>query len=275
MKKQKTIKLINTIWVTGCGILFLLPLLWMMSASVKAGSEVFSLDFHWLPETFQWENYRRVWNDSKVPFWHLYLNSIFVAVVGTAGQLLVSSMAAYALAKINFKGKNIVFTAMLITMMIPAQATIIPRYMMFYTIKIYDTLWALILPSLFNITSIFLLKQFYAGLPDELLEAAVMDGASHREIWWRIIVPLTKPPMVTVTVLAFINAWNEYLNALIFLPSNKNFTVSLGIQYWMQMTDEYNLMMAAAASAIIPVIVLFLFTQKYFIESIASTGVKG
>ena len=275
MKKQKTIKLINTIWVTGCGILFLLPLLWMMSASVKQGSEVFSLDFHWLPETFQWENYRRVWNDSKVPFWHLYLNSIFVAVVGTAGQLLVSSMAAYALAKINFKGKNIVFTAMLITMMIPAQATIIPRYMMFYTIKIYDTLWALILPSLFNITSIFLLKQFYAGLPDELLEAAVMDGASHREIWWRIIVPLTKPPMVTVTVLAFINAWNEYLNALIFLPSNKNFTVSLGIQYWMQMTDEYNLMMAAAASAIIPVIVLFLFTQKYFIESIASTGVKG
>ena len=275
MKKQKTIKLINTIWVTGCGILFLLPLLWMMSASVKAGSEVFSLDFHWLPETFEWENYRRVWNDSKVPFWHLYLNSIFVAVVGTAGQLLVSSMAAYALAKINFKGKNIVFTAMLITMMIPAQATIIPRYMMFYTIKIYDTLWALILPSLFNITSIFLLKQFYAGLPDELLEAAVMDGASHREIWWRIIVPLTKPPMVTVTVLAFINAWNEYLNALIFLPSNKNFTVSLGIQYWMQMTDEYNLMMAAAASAIIPVIVLFLFTQKYFIESIASTGVKG
>lgn len=275
MKKQKTIKLINTIWVTGCGILFLLPLLWMMSASVKAGSEVFSLDFHWLPETFQWENYRRVWNDSKVPFWHLYLNSIFVAVVGTAGQLLVSSMAAYALAKINFKGKNIVFTAMLITMMIPAQATIIPRYMMFYTIKIYDTLWALILPSLFNITSIFLLRQFYAGLPDELLEAAVMDGASHREIWWRIIVPLTKPPMVTVTVLAFINAWNEYLNALIFLPSNKNFTVSLGIQYWMQMTDEYNLMMAAAASAIIPVIVLFLFTQKYFIESIASTGVKG
>ncbi|MBS6642512.1 MAG: carbohydrate ABC transporter permease [Clostridiaceae bacterium] len=275
MKKQKTIKLINTIWVTGCGILFLLPLLWMMSASVKAGSEVFSLDFHWLPETFRWENYRRVWNDSKVPFWHLYLNSIFVAVVGTAGQLLVSSMAAYALAKINFKGKNIVFTAMLITMMIPAQATIIPRYMMFYTIKIYDTLWALILPSLFNITSIFLLRQFYAGLPDELLEAAVMDGASHREIWWRIIVPLTKPPMVTVTVLAFINAWNEYLNALIFLPSNKNFTVSLGIQYWMQMTDEYNLMMAAAASAIIPVIVLFLFTQKYFIESIASTGVKG
>lgn len=275
MKKRKTIKWINTIWVTGCGVLFLLPLLWMMSASVKAGSEVFSLDFHWFPETFQWENYRRVWNDSKVPFWHLYINSIFVAVVGTAGQLLVSSMAAYALAKINFNGKNIVFTAMLITMMIPAQATIIPRYMMFYSIKIYDTLWALILPSLFNITSIFLLKQFYAGLPDELMEAAVMDGASHREIWLRIIVPLTKPPMVTVTVLAFINAWNEYLNALIFLPSNKNFTVSLGIQYWMQMTDEYNLMMAAAASAIVPVIVLFLFTQKYFIESIASTGVKG
>ena len=275
MRKQKIIKWINTLWVTLCAVLFLLPLLWMLSASLKTGPEVFSLDFHWLPKVFQWENYVRVWTDSKVPFWRLYLNSLFISVAGTLGQLLISSLTGYALAKIDFKGKGAVFMAMMVTMMIPAQATIIPRYMMFYTLGIYDTLWALVLPAFFNITSIFLLRQFYLGLPNELMDAAWVDGASHWQIWRKIMVPLTRPAMVTVTVLSFINSWNEYLNALIFLPSNQNFTVSLGIQYWMQMTDEYNLMMAAAASAIVPIIILFIFTQRYFVESIATTGVKG
>lgn len=275
MRKQKIIKWINTFWVTICAVLFLLPLLWMLSASLKTGPEVFSLDFHWLPKVFQWENYVRVWTDSKVPFWRLYLNSLFISVAGTLGQLLISSLTGYALAKIDFRGKGAVFMAMMVTMMIPAQATIIPRYMMFYTLGIYDTLWALVLPAFFNITSIFLLRQFYLGLPNELMDAAWVDGASHWQIWRKIMVPLTRPAMVTVTVLSFINSWNEYLNALIFLPSNQNFTVSLGIQYWMQMTDEYNLMMAAAASAIVPIIVLFIFTQRYFVESIATTGVKG
>lgn len=164
---------------------------------------------------------------------------------------------------------------MMVTMMIPGQATIIPRYMMFFSVGLYDTLWALILPSFFSISSIFLLRQFYLGLPNDLMEAARVDGGSNFQIWSRILLPLTKPAMVTVTVLSFISSWNEYLSALIFLPSNKNYTVSLGVQYWMQMTDEYNLMMAAAAGTILPIIVLFIATQKYFVESIATTGVKG
>ena len=236
MKRERTSKILNTIWVTACAVIFLLPLLWMLSSSLKTGPEVFAKDFTWLPKVFQWENYVRVWNDSKVPFWKLYLNSLTVSVVGTLGQLLLSSLAGYALAKLRFRGKNFVFLLMMITMMIPGQATIIPRYMMFFSVGLYDTLWALILPSFFSISSIFLLRQFYLG---------------------------------------FISSWNEYLSALIFLPSNKNYTVSLGVQYWMQMTDEYNLMMAAAASTILPIIVLFVATQKYFVESIATTGVKG
>ena len=190
-------------------------------------------------------------------------------------QLIVSSMAGYSFAKIQFKGKNFVFLLMLVTMMIPVQATIIPRFILFKTVGIYNSLWALILPAFFNVTSIFLLRQFYMSLPDGLMEAAKIDGASHWQIWSMVMMPLTKPAMVTVSVLAFITSWNEYLNALIFLPSNRNYTVALGIQYWMSMTDEYNLMMTAAASAIIPVIILFLFTQKYFVESIATSGVKG
>ena len=276
MKKQRTaVRVFNTAWVTACGILFLLPLLWMLSSAVKAGPEVFATEFQWIPDTIHWENFVRVWTNQEVPFWRLYCNSLFIAVVGTAGQVLISSLAGYALAKIKFRGGNLVFMAMMITMMIPGQVTIIPRFMLFKTIGIYDTLWSLILPSFFNITSIFLLRQFYMSLPGDLMDAGRLDGANHFQIWGRIMMPLTKPAMVTVTVLAFISSWNEYLNALIFLPSNQNFTVSLGIQYWMQMTDEYNLMMTAAASAIIPVIILFLFTQKYFVESIATTGVKG
>lgn len=277
MKKQrkKVIRWINTIWVTACGLLFLMPLLWMLSSSLKTGPEVFATDFQWIPNVIQWNNYVRVWTDSSVPFWRLYLNSLTVAVVGTVVQLLVSSMAGYSLARIQFKGRNFIFLLMLITMMIPSQATIIPRFILFRTVGIYNSLWALILPAFFNITSIFLLRQFYMGLPDSLMEAAKIDGANHWQIWSMIMMPLTKPAMVTVSVLAFISSWNEYLNALIFLPSNRNYTVALGIQYWMSITDEYNLMMAAAASAIVPIIILFLFTQKYFVESIATAGVKG
>ena len=269
------LKSINTVWVTACGLLFLLPLLWMLSSAVKTGPEVFSSNFRWIPKVTQWKNFKTVWVDSKVPFWRLYLNSLTIASVGTVGQLFISSLAGYSLAKINFKGRNLVFIIMLITMMIPVQATVIPRFILFKTIGIYNTLWALILPAFFNVTSIFLLRQFYLSLPDSFVEAAKIDGASHIQIWFRIMMPLTKPAMVTARVLAFITSWNEYLNALIFLPSTRNFTVALGIQYWMDMTDEYNLMMTAAASAIIPVIVLFLFTQRYFVESIATSGVKG
>lgn len=275
MAKKEIIRWINTAWVTACGVLFLIPLLWMLSSAVKTGPEVFANNFKWIPDVIQWKNYARIWTDNTIPFWRLYANSLAIAVVGTAVQLIVSSLAGYAFAKIQFRGKNVVFIAMLVTMMIPVQVTIIPRFMMFKTVGIYNTLWALILPAFFNVTSIFLLRQFYMNLPDSLMEAAKLDGASHFQIWWYVMMPLTKPAMVTVTVLAFINSWNEYLNALIFLPTSNNFTVALGIQHWMQLTEEYNLMMTAASSAIIPIIILFLFTQKYFVESIATAGVKG
>ena len=268
MRKSNTVaRVLNTIWITACGILFLMPLLWMLSSSIKQGHEVFATNFQWIPDEIQWVNY--------VPFWNLYLNSLTIAVVGTVGELIIASMAGYSLSKINYKGRDLIFVLMLITMMIPAQAIIIPKFVLFDWIKLYNNLWALILPAWFNVTSIFLLKQFYAGLPTELMEAAKIDGANHFQIWAKVMLPLTKPAMVTCTVLAFINSWNEYLSAIVFLPTAENYTVSQGIQYWMAMSDEHNLMMTAAASAIIPVVVLFLFTQKYFVESIATTGVKG
>lgn len=274
-KKNVASRVINTIWVTACGIVFLMPLLWMLSSSIKLPHEVFSTDFQWIPDEIQWKNYLQVWTHEKVPFWKLYLNSLTIAVVGTVGELIIASMAGYSLSKIKYKGRDLIFVLMLVTMMIPAQAIIIPKFVLFKQIGLYNNLWALILPAWFNVTSIFLLKQFYTGLPDELMEAAKIDGANHFQIWWKVMLPLTKPAMVTCAVLAFINSWNEYLSAIVFLPTAENYTVSQGIQFWMSMSDEHNLMMTAAASAIIPVVVLFLFTQKYFVESIATTGVKG
>lgn len=276
MRKKKMIfKIVNTIWVGALAILFLMPLLWMVSSSLKEGVEVFSSKFQWIPDVIQWGNYKKVWFSKEVPFWKLYLNSFKIAVLGTIGQVMISSLAGYALAKIEFKGKNILFILILVTMMIPAQALIIPRYILFDAIGLYANHWALILPAWFSVTSIFLLRQFYMSLPSDLMEAARVDGANHFQIWLKVMMPLTKTPMITVTVLALINAWNEYLNAIIFLPNKELYTVAQGIQWFLQLTDEYNLMMAAAASAIIPIIVVFLFTQKYFVESIATTGVKG
>lgn len=274
-RKSIWIRTVNTLWVTAIGILFLMPLLWMLSSSLKTGPEVFATNFRWIPDKVQWINYAQVWTHERVPFWRLYGNSLFIAVVSTVGELIVASMAGYSLGKIEFKGRNLVFIVMLVTMMIPAQATIVPRFVIFKSMGLYNNIWALIFPAWFNVTSIFLLRTFYMSLPGDLMEAAKIDGASYFQIWLRIMMPLTKPAMVTAAVLAFINSWNEYLSALVFLPTAENYTVSQGIQYWMSMSDDHNLMMTAAASAILPVIVLFLFTQRYFVESIATTGVKG
>lgn len=274
-RKSIWIRTVNTLWVTAIGILFLMPLLWMLSSSLKTGPEVFATNFRWIPDKVQWINYAQVWSHERVPFWRLYGNSLFIAVVSTVGELIVASMAGYSLGKIEFKGRNLVFIVMLVTMMIPAQATIVPRFVIFKSMGLYNNIWALIFPAWFNVTSIFLLRTFYMSLPGDLMEAAKIDGASYFQIWLRIMMPLTKPAMVTAAVLAFINSWNEYLSALVFLPTAENYTVSQGIQYWMSMSDDHNLMMTAAASAILPVIVLFLFTQRYFVESIATTGVKG
>lgn len=274
-RKAMGARVLNTLWVTAVGVLFLMPLLWMVSSSLKTGPEVFAVDFHWLPAKAQWQNYAMVWTHEKVPFWHLYSNSLFIAVVSTVGELIVASMAGYSLGRIQFKGRDLMFVIMLVTMMIPAQATIVPRFVIFKSLGLYNNLWALILPAWFNVTSIFLLRTFYMSLPGDLMEAAKIDGANYFQIWLRIMMPLTKPAMVTAAVLAFINSWNEYLSAIVFLPTADNFTVSQGIQYWLSLSDEHNLMMTAAASAILPVVLLFLFTQRYFVESIATTGVKG
>ncbi|MDY4611669.1 MAG: carbohydrate ABC transporter permease [Sphaerochaetaceae bacterium] len=279
MKSNKgliAMKVFRTILFIALSILFLLPLFWMLSSSLKTSPQVFQSPFRWVTDRLHWENYKEIWTSVDFPFYKLYFNSIFISVFSLVGQVVISSMAAYSFAMIKFKGRNILFIIFLITMMIPTQAVIIPRYVLFREIGIYNTLWSIILPHFFSISSIFLFRQFFMSFPKELQEAATIDGASHLTFWAKILTPLTKNVMISVSVLCFIGTWNEYLNPLIFLANQKLYTVTLGIRYYLTNTaKDYNLMLAAASSAIVPIMILYASAQNYFEEGIAKTGIKG
>ena len=275
-KKLTPRKLVLTVLVGALAMLFLMPLLWMFSSALKTPMQVFENPFRWIADRLHWENFLEVWSNADVPFWKAFVNSLIISVTSVVGQLIVASLAAYAFAKIEFKGRNFVFMLMLMTMMIPVQALVIPRFMLFHTMGLYDTLWCIIIPNFFNVTSIFLLRQFYMSLPNDLVDAALIDGAGHFRIWAQVMMPLTKNGLISAAILAFINSWNEYLNPLIFLPSSENYTVALAIRWYLNDTArEYNLMMTAAASSIIPIIILYVSSQKYFEDGVAASGVKG
>lgn len=274
--RQKVMVGVRTLFIGILAVLFVIPLVWMICTSLKTIPEVFARDWKWLPEVPQWENYVHVWTNEYAPMARSFLNSFFVAVFSIIGQLSFASIAAYAFAKINFKGKNVVFALFLASMMVPSQVTIIPRFMMFRTIGLYNTLWAIILPNLFGVTAMFMLRQFYMGLPDDLMEAAKIDGAGHFRIFGQIMLPLTKPAVVSMVILTFITSWNEYLSALIFLIDEKKFLVSQIIRWYMEEdSDPTHWIMAASAISLIPTLILFATCQRYFIEGIATSGVKG
>ena len=277
MKRQEMIwAIVKTIILGIFSLLFLLPMIWMATSAIKNTNEVFAADWHWLPAVPRWDNFTTVWTDPDVSMLTAYGNTAFITVVSTVCQLIIASMAAYAFAKINFKGKGVVFTMFLMTMMMPTEVTIVPRFMLFKTVGLYNNLWSIILPHFFNATSIFMLRQFYISLPDDLMEAAKIDGAGHPTIFARILLPLTKPALISLMVLSFISCWNEYMSPLIFLVKKNLYTISQVIRWYMlDDLQRYDLNMAAATSAIIPVVILFIFCQKYFVEGIATSGVKG
>lgn len=277
MKKHEVISAsIKTVILGVFAIAFLLPLAWMVLSSFKATGEVFAADFHWFPREWRWQNYVTVWHDAEVSMTGAYLNTAFITIMSIIVQLSFASLAAYAFAKIDFVGKDLVFGLFLATMMIPAEVTIIPRYMLFKKLNLYNNLWSVILPHWFNATAIFMLRQFYMGLPNDLMDAAKIDGASHWAIFGRVLMPLTKSAMVSLMVLTFISCWNEYMSPLIFLADKKLYTISQAIRWYMlDELQRYDLTMAAATSAIIPVIILFVTCQRYFVEGIATSGVKG
>lgn len=275
-KNKFIIKIILTVIMAAGALLFITPLLWMVSASLKKAGEVFAYPIKWIPDEFMFSNYKFVWMNKYYPFYIAYYNSIKVTFLTIIGALFICTTAAYAFTMIEFKGRNAIFMMFLATIMIPSQVTLIPRYALFYRFNLYNNHLALILPGSFFVLGIFLLRQFYLSIPMELPESAKIDGASHFVILTRIILPVTKPAMVSIIILVFITMWNEYLNPLIFITKKQLYTIPLGLQALLD--DEmrnYNYIMAAASSAIVTVIVVFLSMQKYFIQGITRTGIKG
>ncbi|MEW9671158.1 carbohydrate ABC transporter permease [Ammoniphilus sp. 3BR4] len=268
-------KIALTVILLGLALTMVLPFIWMLSTSFKKPLEVFAYPIQWIPSSFEWENYKEVWFGSQ-PFWKYYWNSIKVTGLTVIGTVFISSAAAYGFARIQFKGRDAVFFIYLATLMVPEQVTLIPRFILFNYLGIYNTHWALILPGVFTAFGTFLLRQFYLTIPNELSEAARMEGANHFQIWTRIILPLSKPTLVSLIILSFTWNWNEFVNPLVFLNNPELFTVPLGLTSFIdEMGTEYTLMMAAAVSSILPVIILFITCQRWFIEGVISSGVKG
>ena len=273
-KKKRTSKIITTVVIGAFSLIFVLPLIWMISASLKPNYEIFNYPIRWIPLPPMVQNYTNVWTDETMPFGLMYLNSLKIAFFTIIGKLIISAGAAYAFSKMRFPGKNFIFILFLASMMIPAQVTILPRFVLFKELGLYNTHSSLILPALFDVSAIFLLRQFYNAVPIDLSESAVIDGASHFRIWAQIIVPLTKAPMASLAILALVTSWNDYFNPLIFIVSKNKYTVSLGINNYT--ADVYvNMGLAASVSAILPILLLYIFCQKYFEQSIASSGIKG
>ena len=275
-KRGRVVRFIATLFCAGIGITMLLPLVWMISTSFKYESDVFVFPIQWIPErTVGFDNYKEVWGQTY-QFGMYYWNSIKITVISTALQLLISAMGAYGFTKIEFKGRNALFLLYLATMMIPHQITIIPQFLVLKEMGLYNTHLGIILMLTFSVYGVFLLRQNIMGLPNSLCEAAKIEGAGHLQIFLRIILPLLKPAIATLAILKFVWTWNDYQTPLILLSSRVLYTIQLGMKMFAPESGSYYaLIMAAAVSATVPLIILFLAGQKYVIEGIASGAVKG
>lgn len=255
--------------------IMVIPFLWMLSASIKSDREVFLMNpFVWIPEVPKWDNYIKIW--TKIPMLKFVENTVLLTIVVTLLQLLTSSFAAYSFAKLEFKHKNALFLAYIATIAMPWQVYMVPQFIMMRKMGLNDKLLAMICLQAFSAFGVFLMKQFYEGIPSELCEAARIDGMSEYKIYAKIMLPLSKPALSTLTIFTFVNTWNDYLGPLIYLKTESKKTIQLGLKMFIgQYSSEYGLIMAGSVLSLIPVIIVFLCLQKYFVEGVASTGLKG
>ncbi|MBE5815538.1 MAG: carbohydrate ABC transporter permease [Clostridiales bacterium] len=252
----------------------LIPFVWMISSSLKLDREVFVYPIRWIPEVFHWENYTLIWQ--KVPLVTYFKNTAFIAIVVTFLQTLTSSFAAYAFAKLHFKGRDVLFMAYIATIAVPWQAYMLPQFIMMRSMGLYDTLWAMVVLQAFSAFGVFLMRQFYQSIPTELCEAARIDGLSEYGIWARIMLPLSKAAIATLVIFTFVGTWNDYMGPMIYLTRDVNKTIQVGLRRFIQEnSSDYHLIMAASLCSLLPVSVVFLCLQKYFIEGIATSGLKG
>ena len=260
--------------VTVGALVMVMPFAWMLLGSLKDLGQLYRVPPNWIPDPFVFQNYANAW--TSVPFATGYINSAIITVTVVLANLLTCSMAAYAFARIEFPFRKTLFILFLATLMVPEQVTIIPLYIIMKNLGLIDTLLSLIIPyALFNAFGVFLLRQFIKGLPIDLEEAAIVDGANRWTIYWRIIMPLIRPALAAFGIFTFLFQWNNFFRPLIFLDSIENYTVPLAINFFRgQYATDFSLLMAGSAISIVPVLIVYIIGQRQIIEGIATTGLK-
>jgi|WetSurMetagenome_2_1015567.scaffolds.fasta_scaffold27320_2 multiple sugar transport system permease protein len=255
------------------GLLFLYPFIWMLSTSVKDNVEVFTHTLDLLPQKWKFENYITAF--TLVPFARFYLNTIIMTAGRVVGQVVLAAMAAYSFARLRFPAKDTLFLLVLAVMMVPSMVTFLPKFLLIMRIGWLDTYWGLIVPGLADAFGVFLLRQFFMTIPQDFLDAAEMDGCNPLETFLLVALPLARSAMAAYAFLVVLWTWNDFLWPLIVVNSTKMLTLSLGIQLFQsQYTQNTSVMMAAASISILPMLILFLFAQRFIIEGITMSGLK-
>lgn len=275
-KKNSVNSWVWTILLLAIGLVCIYPFLFMVSSSFKISGDVLSKPLELIPDPFIMTNYTALFGDPYYNFGRWYLNTILMTGTTILIKIFVVTITAYAFSKINFKWRDGIFLLLLASLMIPSDIMLIPRYIIFKELHILDTMWSLVLPATFDIYFVFMIRQAFIGIPDSISEAAKIDGCNHFTIYSRIILPLAKPSIVTMVLFTFVWSWNDYMGPYIFISNISKQMLSVGIKLFTEGTvTDPALQMSAATIVLVPVLVLFFFSQKYFVEGVSSSAVKG
>lgn len=277
LQRQKRInKTLLLLLLISIGILIIVPLLWMLSTSFKPKSQWFLPEVYWIPKTFTWENYEKILNNDTLPIARWFLNSLLLSGTITFFILVVDSLAAYAYARMEFPGRRPLFALLLATLFLPGVMFLVPNFLTIARLGWLNNYLGVITPALAGVFGVFFMRQFFESLPLELEEAAQIDGATQFQIFTKIALPLAKPALATLGIITFLGSWNDFLWPLLILKDRALLTLPPGLRTLQgAYTSEYGQMMAGAAITAVPVLLLYIILQKYIVESVQTTGLKG
>lgn len=276
VKTKKTgVRIVLHLFLTAASLISLFPLFWMLRSSFMNSVEIFMVPMQWLPEKWLLGNFQQALTTE--PFFLYTFNTLIIVTLNVLGNVFSSTFAAFGFSRLRFKGRDVLFGILISTMMIPSTILLIPQFVGWQAMGFYDTYFPLVLPAFFvNALFTFLMKQFFLGIPKEYDESALIDGAGYLRIYASIVLPLSKPAITTVVVFTFMWSWNDFFGPLIYLSSSEKYTLALGLQSFIgQYVSRWNLLMAASTVVVIPMIVLFFFAQRAFIQGVTFAGVKG
>jgi multiple sugar transport system permease protein len=274
-------KLLGTILVYALmifvALIFLLPLIWMVSTSLKPQAEWFTRDLQWIPQNPTFRNYEELFNNTRAPIGRWFVNSIAISVITSVLVLAVDALAAYAYARMDFPGRKLLFGVMLLTLFLPGFMFIVPNFLTIHALNLSDSWGGVIAPWLAGVFGVFFLRQFFESIPKELEEAAAIDGANRFQIFFRVVLPLARPALATLGIITFLGSWNDFLWPYLLLADNLDLqTLPLGLRSLQSTnTSDYGMIMAGAVIVAIPVLLIYLILQRYVVQSVASTGLKG